>query len=104
MHETLKPKSETQSGGAIRSPLIALTRWRDEFEEMLSARVRKSHLSFPKTWYLGPLTLGTFTIQLATGVLLMLYYHPSIPQAYATTVSQWQYCRLARGDYWQRGS
>jgi cytochrome b6 len=29
------------------------------------------------------LTLGAFTIQVTTGLLLMLYYHPSIPQAYA---------------------
>jgi quinol-cytochrome oxidoreductase complex cytochrome b subunit len=83
MQETTKTNSETQGDGAVRSPLIALARWRDEFKEMLSARVRMSRLGFPQTWYLGPLTLGTFTIQLATGVLLMLYYHPSIPQGYA---------------------
>jgi quinol-cytochrome oxidoreductase complex cytochrome b subunit len=83
MQETSKTNSETQSSGAIRSPLIALARWRDEFAEMLSARVRMSRLGFRQTWYLGPMTLGTFTIQLATGVLLMLYYHPSIPQGYA---------------------
>jgi quinol-cytochrome oxidoreductase complex cytochrome b subunit len=83
MQETFKTNSETQSSGAIRSPLIALTRWRDQFAEMLSARVRLSRLGFRQTWYLGPMTLGTFTIQLATGVLLMLYYHPSIPQGYA---------------------
>jgi quinol-cytochrome oxidoreductase complex cytochrome b subunit len=83
MPETFKTKSETQDGGAIRSPLIALARWRDEFKEILSARVRESQLGFRQTWYLGPMTLGTFAIQLATGVLLMLYYHPSIPQGYA---------------------
>src|ERR1700694_4547867 len=83
MSETFKTKSETQDSGHIRSPLIALARWRDEFKEMLSARVRESSLGFRQTWYLGPMTLGTFTIQLATGGLLMLYYHPSIPQGYA---------------------
>jgi quinol-cytochrome oxidoreductase complex cytochrome b subunit len=83
MQETLKTNSETESNGAIRSPLIALARWRDEFKEILSARVRKSQLGFRQTWYLGAMTLGTFAIQLATGVLLMFYYHPSIPQGYA---------------------
>jgi quinol-cytochrome oxidoreductase complex cytochrome b subunit len=83
MPETLKTNPETQSSGAIRNPLISLTRWRDEFKEIMSARVRKSQLGFRQTWYLGPMTLGTFTIQVATGVLLMLYYHPSIPQGYA---------------------
>jgi quinol-cytochrome oxidoreductase complex cytochrome b subunit len=50
---------------------------------MFAARVRESQLGFRRTWYLGALTLGTFAIQLITGMLLMLYYHPSIPQAYA---------------------
>ena len=40
-------------------------------------------LSFSATWYLGTLTLGTFLILVVTGILLMLYYHPSVPQAYA---------------------
>ena len=50
---------------------------------MSAARVRESQLGFRVTWYLGALTLGTFAIQVITGMLLMLYYHPSIPQAYA---------------------
>jgi quinol-cytochrome oxidoreductase complex cytochrome b subunit len=68
---------------AFRNPLRALARWRDELKEMFDARVREAQLGFRLTWYLGALTLGTFTIQLVTGLLLMLYYHPSIPQAYA---------------------
>jgi len=82
MRGTLKSDSDA-GGGVIRSPLIAMARWRDEFIEMLSARVRLSRLGFRQSWYLGPMTLGTFAIQLATGILLMLYYHPSIPQGYA---------------------
>jgi quinol-cytochrome oxidoreductase complex cytochrome b subunit len=68
---------------AVHSPWIALARWRDEFKGIFSARVRERQLGFRLTWYLGALTLGTFTIQVITGILLMLYYHPSIPQAYA---------------------
>jgi len=68
---------------AVRNPKIALLRWRDEFLETLSDRVRERQLGYRLTWYLGALTLGTFAIQVTTGLLLMLYYHPSIPQAYA---------------------
>ena len=34
------------------------------------------------TWYLGPRTFSTSMILVITGVLLMLYYHPSVPQEY----------------------
>src|SRR6202140_2684284 len=74
---------KTSADGAIRNPLIPLARWGEEFKEIFSARVSERQLGFRYTWYLGPLTLGTFTIQISTGILLMLYYHPSIPQAYA---------------------
>src|ERR1700688_2196717 len=69
--------------GAIRNPLTALARWGAELKHMSRDRVREPQLGFRYTWYVGALTLGTFTIQLTTGLLLMLYYHPSIPQAYA---------------------
>lgn len=68
---------------AIHNPLVALRRWGAEFKHMFLERVREPQLGFRHTWYLGALTLGCFTIQLSTGLLLMLYYHPSIPQAYA---------------------
>jgi quinol-cytochrome oxidoreductase complex cytochrome b subunit len=69
--------------GAVHNPLVAVARWAAEFKEMFMERVREPQLGFRATWYLGALTLGTFAIQLTTGLLLMLYYHPSIPQAYA---------------------
>ena len=55
------------------------------FLHLLSTKVRKRMLEFNATWYLGTLTLGTFVILVITGILLMLYYHPSAPQAYADT-------------------
>ena len=67
----------------LHNPWDALDRWRTDFRRIFSARVLESQLGFRKTWYLGALTLGTFTIQISTGLLLMLYYHPSIPQGYA---------------------
>ena len=55
------------------------------FLHLLSTKVRKRMLEFRSTWYVGTLTLGTFGILVVTGILLMLYYHPSAPQAYADT-------------------
>ena len=55
------------------------------FLHLLSTKVRKRMIEFNATWYLGTLTLGTFGILVATGILLMLYYHPSVPQAYTDT-------------------
>lgn len=55
------------------------------FLHLFSTKVRKRMLDFNTTWYLGTLTLGTFGILVITGILLMLYYHPSTPQAYVDT-------------------
>jgi quinol-cytochrome oxidoreductase complex cytochrome b subunit len=55
------------------------------FLHLLSTKVRKRMIAFNTTWYLGTLTLGTFAILVITGILLMLYYHPSAPQAYTDT-------------------
>src|ERR1700739_3357635 len=55
------------------------------FLHLFSTKVRRRMLDLSATWYLGPLTFGTFLILVITGILLMLYYHPSVPQAYADT-------------------
>ncbi len=53
------------------------------FLHLASVKVRRRALDFSVTWYLGTLSLGCFLILTVTGILLMLYYHPSVPQAYA---------------------
>ncbi|MGO4884733.1 MAG: cytochrome b N-terminal domain-containing protein [Bryobacteraceae bacterium] len=53
------------------------------FLHLASVKARKRALQFSVTWYLGTLSFGTFLILVVTGILLMLYYHPSAPQAYA---------------------
>lgn len=45
-------------------------------------KVRERSLRFTTTFYLGGISLGLFLILIVTGILLMLYYHPSVPQAY----------------------
>jgi quinol-cytochrome oxidoreductase complex cytochrome b subunit len=53
------------------------------FLHLFSVKSRRRMLEFSATWYLGALTFGTFLVLVLTGILLMLYYHPSAPQAYA---------------------
>src|SRR5476649_2358978 len=53
------------------------------FLHLFSVKVRSRVLEFGLTWYLGADTLSTFFILVGTGILLMFYYHPSVPQAYA---------------------
>jgi cytochrome b6 len=52
------------------------------FLHLASVKARKKALEIGVTWYLGTLSFGTFLILVITGILLMLYYHPSVPQAY----------------------
>ncbi|MDP4219203.1 MAG: cytochrome b N-terminal domain-containing protein [Bacteroidota bacterium] len=46
-------------------------------------KVRKRSLKITYTWALGGLTAGLFIILTLTGALLMLYYRPSVSEAYA---------------------
>ena len=45
-------------------------------------KVRAKTLRFTHTFWLGGVTLAAAIILIATGILLMFYYHPSAPQAY----------------------
>src|SRR5437764_8280016 len=74
-----------RSGTGSSTLKRALAIQQNVFLHLFSTKVRTRMLSFSPTWYLGTLTLGTFLILVATGIPLMLYYHPSAPQAYADT-------------------
>ena len=45
-------------------------------------KVRKRSIKYTYTWGLGGLSAGLFLILTITGALLMLYYRPSVHQAY----------------------
>jgi len=45
-------------------------------------KVRRRAIQFTRTFYLGGLSAGCFFLLVITGVLLMFYYRPSVPQAY----------------------
>jgi len=74
-----------RSGTGASTLHRALAIQQNVFLHLFSTKVRRRMLSFRVTWYLGTLTFGTFLVLVATGVLLMLYYHPSVPQAYVDT-------------------
>ncbi len=45
-------------------------------------KVREKTLRFTHTFWLGGVTLVATAVLFVTGILLMFYYHPSVPQAY----------------------
>lgn len=45
-------------------------------------KVREKTLRFAHTFWLGGVTMVCALVLVATGILLMFYYHPSVPQAY----------------------
>jgi cytochrome b6 len=85
IRETRVWRSIFRSGTGSSALHNSLAIQQNVFLHLLSVKVRKRMLEFNATWYLGTLTLGTFGILVITGILLMLYYHPSAPQAYADT-------------------
>jgi quinol-cytochrome oxidoreductase complex cytochrome b subunit len=45
-------------------------------------KVRRRAIEFSRTFFLGGLSAACFFLLTVTGVLLMFYYRPSVPQAY----------------------
>ena len=78
-------RSIFRSGTGTSTLHRSLVVQQDVFLHLFPTKVRRRMLGFSVTWYLGSLTFGTFVILVVTGILLMLYYHPSVPQAYADT-------------------
>jgi quinol-cytochrome oxidoreductase complex cytochrome b subunit len=78
-------RSIFRSGTGTSTLRRSLVIQQDVFLHLFPTKVRRRMLSFSVTWYLGSLTFAAFAILVATGILLMLYYHPSVPQAYADT-------------------
>ena len=78
-------KSIFRSGWGTSTLHRSLAIQQNVFLHLFSTKARRRMMTFSATWYLGALTFGTFLILTITGILLMLYYHPSVPQAYADT-------------------
>jgi len=52
------------------------------FFHIFPVKVSKKSLKFSATMYLGVAAFALFISLVVTGIYLMLYYHPSVPQAY----------------------
>jgi cytochrome b6 len=76
-------RSVFRSGAGQSTLHRALAIQQNVFLHLFPTKVRRRMIALGATWYLGILTLGTFLLLVITGILLMLYYHPSVPQAYA---------------------
>jgi cytochrome b6 len=83
LHHSRVWRSVFRSGEGISNLHRAQAVQSNVFLHLFSVKSRRRMLEFGATWYLGALTFGTFLILVVTGILLMLYYHASVPQAYA---------------------
>jgi quinol-cytochrome oxidoreductase complex cytochrome b subunit len=52
------------------------------FLHLLPVKVREKSLRVRATYYLGSVSFLLFALLAVTGLLLMFYYHPAVPQAY----------------------
>jgi quinol-cytochrome oxidoreductase complex cytochrome b subunit len=52
------------------------------FFHLLPVKVREKSLRIRATYYLGSVSFLLFGLLTVTGLLLMFYYHPAVPQAY----------------------
>ena len=76
-------RSVFRSGTGATNLHRALAVQQNIFLHLFSVKMRRRALDIGATWYLGALSFATFLILVITGIPLMLYYHPSVPQAYA---------------------
>lgn len=60
----------------------SLTTFTNFFLHIHPVKVRLRAMRFTQTFFLGGLSAACFFILVVTGILLMFYYHPSVPRAY----------------------
>ena len=60
----------------------ALAVYSNLFLHIHPTKVRSRAIAFPRTFYLGGLSAACFALLTITGVLLMIFYRPAVPQAY----------------------
>lgn len=75
-------KSVFRSGSPNSNLGKSLYIFNNFFLHVLPVKSKESSVRFGATFYLGFITLVLFIILVTTGIFLMLYYRPSVPQAY----------------------
>ena len=75
-------KSIFRRGPAITNRTRSVAVFGNFFLHWLPVKVREKSLGVRAGYYLGSLALLVFLILVVSGVLLMFYYHPAVPDAY----------------------
>jgi len=75
-------RSIFRRGPALTNRTRSLAVFGNLFLHFLPVKVREKSLRARATYYLGSFSFLLFLMLVITGVLLMFYYHPAIPQAY----------------------
>ena len=75
-------RSIVRHGAADTNRNRSLIIFENLFLHVHPVKVREKTLRFSHTYWLGGVTLVSSLVLIATGILLMFYYHPSVPQAY----------------------
>ncbi|HJW72507.1 MAG TPA: cytochrome b N-terminal domain-containing protein [Geothrix sp.] len=82
VRESALYRSIVRHGAADTNRNRALVIFENLFLHMHPVKVREKTLKFTHTYWLGAITVSSMFVLIATGILLMFYYHPSVPQAY----------------------
>jgi cytochrome b6 len=75
-------KSISRRGPARTNRTRSMAIFGNLFLHILPVKVREESLRVRATYYLGSFSLFLFILLTVTGILLMFYYHPAVPQAY----------------------
>jgi cytochrome b6 len=75
-------RSLFRRGPALSNRTRSLAVFGNLFFHFLPVKVREKSLRVRATYYLGSFSFLLFLMLVITGVLLMFYYHPAVPQAY----------------------
>jgi cytochrome b6 len=75
-------KSIFRRGPALTNRTRSLAVFGNLFLHFLPVKVREKSLRVRASYYVGSISFLLFVVLVVTGVLLMFYYHPAVPQAY----------------------
>jgi len=75
-------KSISRRGPARTNRTRSIAVFGNLFLHVLPVKVREQSLRVRATYYLGSFSLFLFVVLTVTGIMLMFYYHPAVPQAY----------------------
>ena len=75
-------KSIFRRGPARTNRSRSLAIFGNIFLHIVPVKVRDKSLSVRATYYLGSVAFFLFVVLSVTGILLMFYYHPAVPEAY----------------------